>query len=100
MASKVPQEMFHVSWDFPHSSSGVQEVITLSFSILFNDQTFCKDIITTDVNLATKGPLGIARHWKNSEFSKLPIDNFCVETDKIQIMLFSRMYLEIIFTTW
>ena len=30
----------------------------LIFSKLFNDQTFCKDFITTDVNLTTKGPLG------------------------------------------
>ena len=34
-----------------------EEVIILSFSILFNDQTFCKGIITTDMNLATKGAL-------------------------------------------
>ena len=36
----------------------------------FNDQTFCKDIKTTDVNFATKGPLGTVgserRHSMNS----------------------------------
>ena len=27
----------------------------------FNDQAFCEDVITTDVNLTTKGPLGTPR---------------------------------------
>ena len=35
-----------------------EEVIILSFWMLFNDQTCCKDIIPTDVDLTTKGFLG------------------------------------------
>ena len=38
-----------------------EEVTILSFSILFDDQTFSKDIVSTDVYFTTKGPLGTPR---------------------------------------